>query len=63
MAKTKKQPTAQIIALLRRRPRTVPELVKLTKCSVPHVRSILYTLDQVKVEKQPAKYSLRGAAR
>jgi hypothetical protein len=63
MAKTKKQPTAQVIALLRKRPRTVPELVKLTKCSVPHVRSILYALENIKVEKQPAKYSLRGGAR
>ena len=58
MAKTKTGPTAKVIVLLKRRPHTVIELCKATGASVVHVRSILYGIEDVKVQKQPAKYSL-----
>jgi DNA-binding transcriptional regulator GbsR (MarR family) len=64
MAKTKKPgKTEQVIAMLRRRPYTVTELSKATGASVSHVRSILYQLDGVKIERSLTKYSLRRVTR
>jgi hypothetical protein len=62
MAKTKIGPTEQVIALLRKRPRSVPELVKATRASVVHVRSILYAIDAVP-KKSLTTYSLPKGGR
>jgi DNA-binding IclR family transcriptional regulator len=53
-------PTAKIITLLKRRPHTVAELVKATKCSTAHVRSVLYSLSDkgLKTERSLTRYRL-----
>ena len=64
--KTKKQgATAKITALLRKRAYTVMELSKATRASVPHVRSVLYSLSDkgLKTERSLTRYSLKRGAR
>src|SRR5437773_5518099 len=61
MAKTKKPgKTEQVVALLRKRPHTVPEIAKRVGISVAHTRSILFALDGVKAERSPTRYSLKS---